>query len=53
MAFIETINLGQKREGRDILKRVNLKIKRGETLALIGPHRRRQNDAFTPDRPAG
>jgi tungstate transport system ATP-binding protein len=37
MAFIETVNLGQKREGRDILKGVSLKIKRGETLALIGP----------------
>ena len=37
MAFIETVNLGQKREGRDILKGVNLKIERGETLALIGP----------------
>jgi tungstate transport system ATP-binding protein len=37
MAFIETINLGQKREGRDILKNVNLKIKRGEVHALIGP----------------
>ncbi len=37
MTFIETTNLGQKREGRDILKGVNLKIKRGETLALIGP----------------
>jgi tungstate transport system ATP-binding protein len=37
MAFIETVNLGQKREGRDILKDVNLKIERGETLALIGP----------------
>jgi tungstate transport system ATP-binding protein len=37
MAFIETVNLGQKREGRDILKGVNLKVERGETLALIGP----------------
>jgi tungstate transport system ATP-binding protein len=37
MAFIETVNLGQKREERDILKGVNLKIERGETLALIGP----------------
>ncbi len=37
MAFIETINLGQKREGRDILRGVNLKIERGESIALIGP----------------
>ncbi len=37
MAFIETINLGQKREGRDILKNVNLKFERGEIYALIGP----------------
>jgi tungstate transport system ATP-binding protein len=37
MAFIETINLGQKREGRDILKGVNLKVERGESIALIGP----------------
>jgi tungstate transport system ATP-binding protein len=37
MAFIETVNLGQKREGRDILKNVNLKVERGEICALIGP----------------
>ena len=37
MAFIETINLGQKREGRDILKNTNLKVERGEIHALIGP----------------
>jgi tungstate transport system ATP-binding protein len=37
MAFIETINLGQKREGRDILKNVNLRVERGEIYALIGP----------------
>jgi tungstate transport system ATP-binding protein len=37
MAFIETVNLGQKREGRDILKNVNLKVKHGEIYALIGP----------------
>jgi tungstate transport system ATP-binding protein len=37
MAFIETVNLGQKREKRDILKNLNLKIRRGEILALIGP----------------
>lgn len=37
MAFIETINLGQKWERRDILKGVNLKVERGEIHALIGP----------------
>jgi tungstate transport system ATP-binding protein len=37
MAFIETIDLGQKREGRDILKSVNLRVDRGEIHALIGP----------------
>lgn len=37
MSFIEIINLGQKREGRDILKNVNLKVERGEVHALIGP----------------
>lgn len=37
MAFIETVNLGQKREGRDILKNINFKVERGEVHALIGP----------------
>jgi tungstate transport system ATP-binding protein len=37
MAYLETVNLGQKREGRDILKNVNLKVERGEVYALIGP----------------
>jgi tungstate transport system ATP-binding protein len=37
MAFIETVNLGQKREGRDILRNVNLTVEKGETHALIGP----------------
>ena len=37
MAYIETVNLGQKREGRDILKNINLKVERGEVYALIGP----------------
>lgn len=37
MAFIQTVNLGYKREGRDILKEVNLAVKKGETHALIGP----------------
>jgi len=37
MVFIETVNLGQKREGCDILKDINLKVERGEVHALIGP----------------
>ena len=37
MALIETRNLTQRREGKDILKRVNLRIERGEIFALIGP----------------
>jgi molybdopterin-binding protein len=37
MAFIETVNLGQKREKRDILKKVSLRVERGEVRALIGP----------------
>ena len=37
MAFIETIDLWQKREGRDILKGANLRVERGEVHALIGP----------------
>jgi tungstate transport system ATP-binding protein len=37
MVFIETIDLGQKRERRDILKSVNLRVGRGEIHALIGP----------------
>ncbi|MBN1161921.1 MAG: ABC transporter ATP-binding protein [Dehalococcoidales bacterium] len=37
MAFIQTVNLGYKREGRDILKNVNLAVEKGETHALIGP----------------
>ena len=37
MAFIETINLGQRRGGKDILKSVNLRVERGEVYALIGP----------------
>jgi len=37
MLFIEIIEVGQKRDGRDILKNVNLGIDRGKVLALIGP----------------
>ena len=37
MAFIETVDLWQKRDDRDILKSVNLRIDRGEVFALIGP----------------
>jgi tungstate transport system ATP-binding protein len=37
MVFIETIDLWQRREKRDILKGVNLRIERGEVFALIGP----------------
>jgi tungstate transport system ATP-binding protein len=37
MAFIETIDLGQKREKRDILKKVSIRVERGEVRALIGP----------------
>lgn len=37
MALIETIELGQRRDGRDILRNINLHIERGEVFALIGP----------------
>jgi tungstate transport system ATP-binding protein len=37
MVFIETVDLWQRREKRDILKGVNLRIERGEVFALIGP----------------
>jgi len=37
MAFIETVDLWQKRDDRDILRSVNLRIGRGEVFALIGP----------------
>lgn len=37
MSFIEMVDLYQQREKRDILKKVNLKIERGEVHALIGP----------------
>jgi len=37
MPLIETVELCQKYGGRDILKNINLKVERGEVLALIGP----------------
>jgi tungstate transport system ATP-binding protein len=37
MTIIETVNLSQNFEGRDVLKNVNLKIERFEVFTLIGP----------------
>jgi tungstate transport system ATP-binding protein len=37
MAFIEVNEVYQKRDGRDILKNVNLAVERGRVFALIGP----------------
>jgi tungstate transport system ATP-binding protein len=37
MSFIETVNLWQKRDKRDILKNINLRVERGEVFAMIGP----------------
>ena len=37
MALIETIKLGQRYGGRDVLKDISLEIERGEVFALIGP----------------
>jgi molybdopterin-binding protein len=37
MAFIETVDLGQKREKRETLKKINIRVERGEVRALIGP----------------
>lgn len=35
--IIETTDLGQRLNGRDVLKNINLRIDRGEVVALIGP----------------
>jgi len=37
MSLIETVDLCQQYDGRDILKNINLKVDKGEVLALIGP----------------
>lgn len=37
MSFIELRDIQQKFDGQDILKNVNIRIERGEILALIGP----------------
>ncbi len=37
MALIETVDIFQNYDGRDILKNINLKIDRAEVFALIGP----------------
>ena len=37
MPLIETRNVWQRRDGQDILKDINIRIERGEVLALIGP----------------
>ena len=36
-SIIETTNLGQRLNGRDVLKNIHLRIDRGEVFALIGP----------------
>ena len=35
--IIETTDLGQRLSERDVLRNINLRIDRGEVLALIGP----------------
>jgi tungstate transport system ATP-binding protein len=37
MSFIEIKDVYQKREGRDILKNININVDRGKIFALIGP----------------
>jgi tungstate transport system ATP-binding protein len=37
MTLIETVDLCQSFDGRTILKNINLKVERGEALAVIGP----------------
>jgi len=35
--IIQTTDLGQRRNGRDVLRNINLRIERGKVFALIGP----------------
>ncbi len=37
MSLVETVNLCQRFDGRDVLKNINLKVERGEVFAVIGP----------------
>ncbi len=37
MSLIETRDIGQRRDGTDILKNINIRVERGEVFALIGP----------------
>ncbi|OGO19511.1 MAG: hypothetical protein A2144_08405 [Chloroflexi bacterium RBG_16_50_9] len=37
MAFLETVDLWQRRDGRDLLKNINIRVERNEVFALIGP----------------
>jgi len=37
MSLIETVDLCQRYDERDVLKRINLKVDKGEVFALIGP----------------
>jgi tungstate transport system ATP-binding protein len=37
MPLVEARDLWQRRDGRDILKNINLRVERGEVFALIGP----------------
>ncbi len=37
MSLLETVNLCQRYDGKDILKNINLKVDKGEVFALIGP----------------
>jgi tungstate transport system ATP-binding protein len=37
MTFIETVNISQVLDGRDILKNINLKVDKAEVFTLVGP----------------
>ena len=37
MALIETVNISQNYDGREVVKNINLKVDRSEILTLIGP----------------